>query len=91
MRTDADQERRNARYPACGRVDRKTAGLRSIACGAAPSVRWQIAPRRFERCTIERQRTIDLVIKSVITEEDAKQRIAELKTAASGRGATCQP
>ena len=51
MRTDADQERRNARYPACGRADRETAGPRSIACDAAPSVRWQIAPRRLERCS----------------------------------------
>lgn len=46
MRTDADQERRNA----CGRADRKTAGPRSIACEAAPSDRWQIAPRQLERC-----------------------------------------
>lgn len=35
MRTDADQGRRNARYPAYGSADRKTAGPRSIACDAA--------------------------------------------------------
>ncbi|MBB6411873.1 recombinase family protein [Mesorhizobium sangaii] len=33
-----------------------------------------------DRIEGERQRTIDLVIRSVIAEEDAKQRIAELKT-----------
>lgn len=43
MRTDADQERRNARYPACGRADRQTAGPRSIACDDAPSDRWKSA------------------------------------------------
>jgi site-specific DNA recombinase len=35
---------------------------------------------RRDRIEGERQRTIDLVIRSVIAEEDAKQRIAELKT-----------
>jgi len=49
MRTDADQERRNARYLACGRADRETAGPRRIACDAAPSARWKSVPRRFER------------------------------------------
>lgn len=53
MRTDADQERRNARYPACGGADRQTAGPRSIACDDAPSGRWKSEPRRFERCFVQ--------------------------------------
>lgn len=32
MRTGADEERREARYLACGRADRKTAGPRRSAC-----------------------------------------------------------
>nr|WP_080643981.1 recombinase family protein [Mesorhizobium loti] len=44
----------------------------------ANSVRIALEGKR-DRVEGERQRTIDLVIRSVIAEEDAKQRIAELK------------
>ena len=44
MRTDADRERRNARYLACVRADRETAGPRRIASDDAPSLRWKSAP-----------------------------------------------
>lgn len=54
MRTDADQQRRNARYPACGRADRKTAGPRSIACDAALSDRMAncaTTARALQKCS----------------------------------------
>lgn len=44
----------NARYPACGRGDRRTAEPRSIACDADPSDRWKSAPRRFPCCNKQR-------------------------------------
>ncbi|WP_367159015.1 recombinase family protein [Mesorhizobium sp.] len=44
----------------------------------ANAMRTKLETRR-DRIEGERQRTIDLVIRSVIAEEDAKQRIAELK------------
>ncbi|TGQ51080.1 recombinase family protein [Mesorhizobium sp. M1C.F.Ca.ET.193.01.1.1] len=45
----------------------------------ANAMRTELETKR-DRIEGERQRTIDLVIKSVIAEEDAKQSIAELKT-----------
>ncbi|WP_160331050.1 DUF3375 family protein [Bradyrhizobium macuxiense] len=46
--------------------------------GDAAAVRARMVAKR-DRIEGERQRNIDLVIKYVISEEDAKQRIAELK------------
>jgi len=48
------------------------------ACGDAVAVRARLEAKR-DRIEGERQRNIDLVIKYVISEEDAKRRIAELK------------
>lgn len=62
MRPAADQERRNARYPACGRADRETAGPRSIAWDDAPSLRWKSAPRRLKRGSEGRfERSINMI------------------------------
>lgn len=51
---------------------------RERLAGDAVAVRGRLMAKR-DRIEAERQRNIDLVIKYVISEEDAKQRIAELK------------
>ena len=51
---------------------------RERLAGNAAAVRTRLEAKR-DRIEGERQRNIDLVIKYVISEEDAKQRIAELK------------
>jgi hypothetical protein len=51
---------------------------RERLAGDAVAVRARLVAKR-DRIEGERQRNIDLVIKYVISEEDAKQRIAELK------------
>jgi DNA invertase Pin-like site-specific DNA recombinase len=51
---------------------------RERLAGNATAVRTRLEAKR-DRIEGERQRNIDLVIKYVISEEDAKQRIAELK------------
>lgn len=51
---------------------------RERLAGNAAAVRLRLEAKR-DRIEGERQRNIDLVIKYVISEEDAKQRIAELK------------
>ncbi len=51
---------------------------RERVAGNAAALRTRLEAKR-DRIEGERQRNIDLVIKYVISEEDAKQRIAELK------------
>jgi site-specific DNA recombinase len=58
---------------------RGTTAVETHGAGTLTAMRAALQGRR-DRIEGERQRTIDLVIRSVIAEEDAKQRIAELKT-----------
>ncbi|MFC7397736.1 hypothetical protein ACFQU1_11085 [Chelatococcus sp. GCM10030263] len=53
-----------------------SSGPRLAAEGTATRTRLEAKRTRIER---ERQRTIDLVIRGIIGEEDARDRIAELK------------
>jgi hypothetical protein len=57
---------------------RKYNGERERLAGDAVATRKRLEAKR-DRIEGERQRNIDLVIRYVISEEDAKQRIAELK------------
>jgi site-specific DNA recombinase len=57
---------------------RKYNSERERLAGNAAAVRTQLEAKR-DRIEGERQRNIDLVIKYVISEDDAKQRIAQLK------------
>src|SRR5215831_1717440 len=57
---------------------RKYNSERERLAGGATATRKRLEAKRH-RIEGERQRNIDLVIRCVISEEDAKQRIAELK------------